>query len=630
MKAFLSSIALFFIIFSGFSPCLLAQDVEKNEIPDDLSQLIYKSALFPFFQQDYFTGMTALHVAQEKALFSNENTQAELLLGSLYLSYGMHDEAEAIFLQLASQLEDDPETLNRVWMQLGEIYYQSGEYSKAKDMMSRISDDLSDSLLQRATFVRGNALLKLDDHKTAIDLLVNDDEENIWYYYGLFNVGTKLLNSDNKEAGYNALNHLIGLSTSRVKEVRALQDKARIILGYHELKAGNAQTAINYFSGISLNSPYSRWGLYGLGRSAYAAEDYKGALNYWLALESHSAEQVPNIEAHLATSQLYFRLGALQQSLDGFNKTLEVCELEASQIDGIIEQLSNTDNQGFLTALLTQTNEELSNDSTFSPIFIRPYFTELLSGNRFNYLKENYKNLSFYKQHLLAWQQSIKAFDEVLTMRKQGFEKKLPMILNRHESLQLENLSAIHNQLSEAIQAADKQQNSMVLANESELKLLDKLKQVEDKLALFKDHMDAKKYNRLHEKYTRLKGILVWNLDTDFKPRLRKLNKGRQEIANLLEETKTLDNALKKAQKNAPEEFANYTNRIDGYRTHIEQLLSTVDSLNEEIVGEVKNHIIEILEQRKEHITKLHTHARFPVAQIYDLSVTNQQQENQE
>ena len=622
MKPFLSAV-LASLVFC--SPSLVAQETPDTPIPDDLNQLIYKSALFPFYQQDYFTGMTALHVAQEKELLTTNNTQAELLLGSLYLSYGMHEDAEAIFLRLAEHIEEDPQTLNRVWMQLGEIYHQTGEYEKSQEAISRISDDLPKSLLKRSTFIHGNALLELDKHKEAIELLANDDDaENIWYYSGLFNVGTKLLDNEETQAGYNALNHLISLPSPGIKEIRALQDKARITLAYYELKKGNTETAINHFSDISLTSPYSRWGLYGLGRSAYASEDYKNALTYWLELEKISAAGVPNIEAHLATSQLYFRLGALQQSLDGFNKTLDVCEQETAEIDELIRQLSDPEDRYYLDALLTQSNAHLSKDDDFSPIFVRPYFTELLSGKQFDYLRENYKNLNFYKQHLLSWQQSISTFDEVLNIRQQGFENKLPQILNQHESLQLANLSAAYQQLSLKLQAIDKEQDSLSLANEDELKLLDKLALIEEKLDLFKDHLDTKKYQKLHEKYTLLKGLLLWNLDTDYKPRLRKLNKGLQEIANLLDNTTTLDTALKQAQKDAPNEFENYKNRINNYRDNIEQLLNTVDALHNEMFEQVQTHIVAILEQRKEHITKLHTHARFAVAQIYDLSLNDQ------
>ena len=618
---------LFFISCAYFCILPLSLSAPKENIEQDpeLSKLIYKSALHPYLQKDYFSGMTSLLVAKHKNLLTDNAHQAELLLGSLYLSYGMRDEAEAIFVTLAKQVED-PDILNWVWMQLGETYFEAQNYAKAQDALSRIEKGLPGSLDKRKTFIQGNALLELGKHEEAIELLTSNNKQNIWYYYGLYNIGIKLLNSEQHQTGVDTLNGLIVSESPRNKEIRILQDKARITLGYQKLRNDQPEEAMSYFSSISLDSPYSLWGLYGLGRSAYTTEKYKEALKYWLALEQHSIDEIPNIEAKLATSQLYFRLGALQRSLDGFTDTIDACDQELSNIDHTIELLSTNEanDASFLAALFTTPEQELSNQNNYSQFFKRPYFSELLASDEYHYLKQNYNDLLFYKQHLATWQQNMLAFNEILANRKKAFDEKLPLILNRHESLQLDSLSTLHASLSKQAQHITESGDSLALANGDEMKQLAKLEEVKNKLSLFKGHIDDKKYQRFHEKYALLAGVLQWNLDTDFKPRLRKLNKGVQEVASLLEETTRLDQSLKTTQKNGPKEFQSFERRITEYSEKISQLSTTVEELNTQILSQVQTLLKHVLEQQKEQISKLRTHAQFSVAQIYDLSVTNQ------
>ena len=621
-KKTIKTAALALALMSSTTGAINATE-SADALPDELSQLIYKSALFPFYQENYFAGMTALQVAKQQNLLASNEDQADLLLGSLYLSYGMYDEAESIFLRLAEKLTDS-DTSNRVWLQLAEIYFKTQSFEQAKTALERITEDLPSSLQERKTFLHGNTLLELSDHEAAVAHLSTADRNNIWYYYGLFNTGISLLNTEQKDAGYKALKHLTSATPPRKQELRTLQDKARLTLGYFELRNNKPQEAIKQFSNISLNSPYSLWGLYGLGRGAYVEEDYKNALKYWLALERHTADDVPMLEAKLAISQLYFRLGALQQSLNEFQNTIQLCEAELGKIDSTLETLNQEKTEGtFISQLLDGEIDDNKNESNYELILNRPDFTSVLASRQFDNLKQSYNELHVYKSTLVHWQRSITAFNDILTTRAKAFETKLPTIMNRHESLDIKNLKHTHSELTKLAQEISETEHAQALATDDELKLLNKLNKVASKLELLKDSMPANRHNKMLEKYRLLSGILNWNLETDFKPRLRRLNKGVQELGQLLDDTNKLESELKAAQESAPSEFSDYENRITGHANTITSLLETINQLQTAIEKEVANEFIAKLETKKENLKKLHTHARFAVAQIYDLSVTN-------
>ena len=68
--------------------------------PQQVLDLHYGEVLFHFYQEDYFTAISHLMVAQQQNLLQHHRDESELLLGGLQLSYGMPDQAEQRFDRL--------------------------------------------------------------------------------------------------------------------------------------------------------------------------------------------------------------------------------------------------------------------------------------------------------------------------------------------------------------------------------------------------------------------------------------------------------------------------------------------------------------------------------------------------
>ena len=71
----------------------LAANGERETIND----LRYGESLYHFYQQQYFSAITDLMVAKQRNPITTQDASPELLLGSLYLYYGLHHEASNIF-----------------------------------------------------------------------------------------------------------------------------------------------------------------------------------------------------------------------------------------------------------------------------------------------------------------------------------------------------------------------------------------------------------------------------------------------------------------------------------------------------------------------------------------------------
>ena len=109
----LSTACLCLVMLSP-SPYAVA-DAKNNELPpQEIHDLRYGETLFNFFQQKYFSAITNLLVAEARDPMRIQGEDPALLLGGLYLAYGMHRDASELFLDLLNN-ENLPATHDRAW-----------------------------------------------------------------------------------------------------------------------------------------------------------------------------------------------------------------------------------------------------------------------------------------------------------------------------------------------------------------------------------------------------------------------------------------------------------------------------------------------------------------------------------
>ena len=77
----------------------------KKKKGTTVKDLYYGEVLFHFYQQHDFEALTKLLVARHAARLPNHTEEAELLLGGLYLAYGQHEQAGAIFARLLNEYQ---------------------------------------------------------------------------------------------------------------------------------------------------------------------------------------------------------------------------------------------------------------------------------------------------------------------------------------------------------------------------------------------------------------------------------------------------------------------------------------------------------------------------------------------
>ena len=229
-------------------------EIETTKV-EYVSNLAYGTSLFNFFQDKYFSAITDLLVARHYNRLDSEDKNPELLLGGMYLSYGIPDKAASIFTALLDQSGKTTSATvrDRALFHLGKHYYESGVFQPAESSLIEIDDSLNEDYDAE----RMHMLINIMIHNTQIDgtdkLLNKIPDESIWHYYSQYNIGTAYLRSGNYDGGITLLDE-IGTEQTTNKENEIIKDKANIALAFSELARNNPQQANEYFSRVRIDS----------------------------------------------------------------------------------------------------------------------------------------------------------------------------------------------------------------------------------------------------------------------------------------------------------------------------------------------------------------------------------------
>ncbi|MFO7602219.1 MAG: hypothetical protein R6X06_00210, partial [Gammaproteobacteria bacterium] len=229
--------------------------------PQPINDLRYGETLFHFFQENYFSAITRLTVAEKQAPIRHQGAEPEVLLGSLYLSYGMHRAAGDIFTRLLDANIPQP-TLDKTWFYLARLRYLAGHASAAQEALQNIKGTLPPYHEGSRWNLLTNILLRQQHYPQAIESLQRFNGEPIWNAYSQFNLGVTLAQTEQTREGQAWL-ETVGRLPADAEELQALRDRAYLALGYTYIQAQKPQAANDAFGRVRLSGPLSNKALLG-------------------------------------------------------------------------------------------------------------------------------------------------------------------------------------------------------------------------------------------------------------------------------------------------------------------------------------------------------------------------------
>ncbi len=583
---------------------------ESQEVKDPH----FGEVLFYFYQQQYFSAITNLLTAQQFQRVSHHRDEAELLLGGMYLSYGLHVEAGKIFQRLIDA-GAPAEIRDRAWLYLAKIRYQRGYGAEAEDAISRIHGALPGELEEERQLLHAQLLMDRQDYRQAAEILARMHGQSVWAQYGRYNLGVALIKAGDSDAG-TALLEELGSRPAAGDELKSLKDKANVALGYAFLRDGAHARALARLEQVRLDGLLSNKALLGVGWAQSAQNQHEKSLAPWTELQKRNVIDSAVQESLLAVPYALGRLGAYQQSLQHYEDAISIYTTEMARIDSSIAAIrSGKMVDGILQHDLVNEMGWFWSMQDLPEAPESRYLIYLMASHDFQEALKNYRDLRFLKRNLDSWSNNIGIYGDMLATRQLAYARKLPKVLQDERSKNFAELPRQRDRYAEELTRIENDNDVMALANEKEQQLLTRLDKVEEHLKRLAGHEDV---SEARDKYRLLRGRVSWDVSSDYKPRLWQAKKDLEELDRNLAQTRTRRETLMRAQTEAPRSFENYGARIAQLRGRIAQLQSQVQALSSAHGRHLEELAVAELVAQQERLATYLTQARFAVAQMYD------------
>lgn len=578
----------------------------------------YGEVLFYFYQEDYFPAIVRLLAAQKQAHVEQHVDEAELLRGGLYLSYGNHLEAAAIFERLlASNVSS--EVRDRTWFFLAKIWYQRGYLDESQQALDKIKVQLPKNLRREAMMLQAQILIDNLQFDRAIALLQQWDDDSDWAAYAKFNLGVAMVRSGRVDSAAQILDGLGNISPNN-EELSSLRDKANLALGYALIQDGQPTAAKTPLQRVRLEGPFSNKALLGVGWADAELDRYHRALVPWMELRSRDLLDSAVQESMLAIPYALAKLDSISQSADHYLNAIEAFYEEINRIDRTITHIESGDlfDEFLADGPLDSTGwywrlEELPQGPEGR------YLYHLLATHKFQEGLKNYRDLGYLYRNLDDWQQSIDVYANMLDTRRLAYEARVPRSRNALGRADLDSLVDRKLEFDSTLNNIEQSGDWLALANEREVQMWGEIASLETAPALYVDLPEAAE---VRTKLRLLKGVLQWRLERDFKDRLWRIRRSLRQTGEALVETQRSRRQVDQSMRGQPLDFDGLSRRVHSLEPRITGLKIRVADTMVEQRTYLQGIAIGELRAQKERLDIYTVQARFALAAIYDLAAT--------
>lgn len=591
-------------------------------LPSAVKDPHYGEVLYEFYQQNYFSAAVKLLKAQKLKRLKHHEADAELLLGGLYLSYGLHSEAEEIFKKVIDK-GAAPEVQDRAWFYLGKIRYQKQLFKEAEEALSRVGDALDESLQEEFRTLKANLLMsekKYTEAAAALQGLIDKDGEQE-ANYARFNLGVALIRAGREAEGTDLLRQVAELK-STASDQKALRDKANLALGYSLIKTSPI-LAKDFLRRVRLRGPFSNKALLGLGWAEVELQRYEQALVPWDELASRDKTDPAVFEALLARGNALERLRAFPQAMQSYSNAINVFEQELAALNNTVEAVK----AGRLWAdLLSQVSR--NEMGWFWEAELLPktpetrYLPMVMAGHGFHEAIKNLRDLWFLDRNLDRWDTEIPALQDMLALRRTTYESQLNKLTPEQTLNRVLDVRTSRDIYADELARIGKTKNAFALLTAKEQKLMQRLDRVEKHIWHLSNQpgRHTRRMESYRDKYRFYKGLLEYDVETTYAIRYRKVQKSLRSLDGELEETLERQNSLQRVRGNVPVTFAGYEQNIGKKRQRIVQLRKDIKAAFDEQQNQLQQMVDVELDRLRLRLVDYLDQARFSLAHLQDMA----------
>ena len=583
--------------------------------PTRIRDLDYGDVLFHYYQDDYLGALVRLEAARDLGRMPNHGAEAELLSGGLYLSLGLHAEATRIFDRLLDG--SVPQSVSdRARFYLARIGYQRGYYDRALRDLGLIKGTLPGSLESEKRLLSANVLMAMGRYGDAAAELRKAGPEDDWAPYARFNLGVALVRNGDLAQGAQWLT-AVGTMPAATEEQRSLRDRANLALGYAMLQQRAAEPAASALARVRLQGPYSNKALLGLGWAEADAKRPDRALVPWLELREGRLLDAAVQESYLAVPYAYAQLASNGQAAQQYRYAVQAYSDESRRLD---ESIAAIRRDGFLDSVLAATppDDPMGWAWQLRKVPDAPqtrYLYHLLASHAFQEGLRNYRDLRIMQRNLAGWGQSLEALDEMVVTRQIAAEQREPRRQALMDATDLDGLAARQAALDERVRQIESSREVAALASPQQAAAWSAL---DADLARIESLPAGDQRDALAERARLLRGVLLWQLDAEYKQRMRALKNDVRETSSLLADARRGMQQVDQASASAPQSTASYASQVRSLAARVDAMSPRIDAAAAAQQRVLVAIAVDELEAQKRRLASYATQAQFALAAIYD------------
>jgi len=609
------------VVLPGLNPCMAA-DAEPAAGEQDP---YFGEALYNAYQGRWFEALQRLDTELDQHHRVDEPTldslypligHAEFSVGDFELNYRMHHRAGRA---IKAVLEADVPDLvrNEAAFRLARIHFQKGQPQDAMQALERIQGEVPEEIRDEIEFLRANTYLAMGQPAEAAAVLKKLlGAEGLEGFAG-YNYGIALLQDGKTADGQQQLAKAGEPARKDSKTTVGIRDKTNMVLGRLMLEGKEYASAQRYFDRVSLDGPYSNQALLSAGWADAMAGNYERALVPWKLLAARDSTDSAVQEAKLALPHAYGKLNLhgraavlYDEALKSFGEELEMLEFSTQSVrDG-----------HFLNALV---REEIRQDSLWV-VKLRDleeapetfYLTKLMASHDFQTALQNYLDLEDLRRKLESWQSSFDAYDDLIRQRRDYYEPLLPGIdaqfreLDAQYKLRREQRDILARRLNDQLTKPRPE----LLAVAEERVALDRINAAQAAVAQLPEATRAEHAERLE----RLRGVITWQLRTEYADRLTVAHEHLEELDGELATLQERYQAFVRVRQASVHSYTGYDDGIRDLRNRVRDSLERVNQLQKQQGSLIEAVAITELTARTERLKGYQTQARYAVADSYD------------
>ncbi|MBS0420519.1 MAG: tetratricopeptide repeat protein [Proteobacteria bacterium] len=613
LSLILASVALAVTMAASGPAAARRHDPEKLPVTR-IRDLHYGDVLFYLYQDEDFEAITRLTAYQHWNLIPHHEEEGQLLLGGLYLSLGMHNEAGERFQSLLTK--DVPTGVrNRAWFYLAQVWYARGYLDKAEDSLRKIQGKLSPELEAQKDHLFANVLMYEGKFDEAIRLLEAWKGSPTWSAYARFNLGVALVRQK-RLADAEPFLTAVGTMYAESNELLALKDRANLALGFAEMQADQPAKAKESLERVRLNGPYSNKALLGTGWADAALGDYKAALNPWLELRGRNLLDAAVQESLLAVPYAFSKLSANSQSAEYYESAVESYDAETVRLDDAIARV----NSGSLLEDVIKSERD-SRYGWFWQLKAVPnapesrYLYAVLAGHDFQEGLKNYRDLIYMSHTLDRWGDSMEAFGDMIDTRERAYAQRLPRVDALLSSGAVDKLAQHKTDLDNRLNDIDGAADVAALGSNEERDQWARLQRLEAALAAAPDNQDKAE---LKDRLRLVKGVLFFRLNDSFKARMWQQRRTMKDLDLSLKEAQNRWIRVQRARQSVPTNNGEFAARVAALKARIDALQVRMAAVEQKQAGYLAQVAVAELEQQKNRLATYQVQARFALATMYD------------